>query len=534
MAIVVLLIAAYLGWREFWFITDDAHITFRYISSHRLGWGYAFNPPPFVPVEGYSNFLWMVMLEGIWGWSGVEPPDSSNPLSFLFSLGTLALAFALVARLQLPEPWSRHRFWISAAVVAACLTNGTFLTWMSSGLEEALYIFCVTAWLVCTLWYAESKTLRPLLFANVPGAAAALTRPDGALFGAAAFALVMLAVWREKKLKPLLCAAPLLAVVAHLLWRHSYYGEWVPNTYYAKYDTPWPRSGLRYVLVFVMEYALWAPIALGAYLALRRTARGWVKRATPEVWIAVGALAAHFAYFTLMIGGDHFEYRVYAHTVLILWVGIVAMIAALKVSVPKSIGLFVAMLLVSLPLGWVHHVKTRSLGLEQFTEVAVTRIADSFPWPLSMYVGLYDDTRYWLVRRLVSVRRHEHSEVARQFMSMYPARPEGERVTWKDARAVMPRANPGIAGWQLPQVAIIDTLGLTDRVVGRNRATSEQEGGVHKMAHARVPPNGYVDCFLPNAVPTDKGLVITLRPEPLTDERIIECEAKFAPPLDMP
>ena len=44
LSILVLLIA---GWRLFWFLTDDAYITFRYASNSLLGFGYTWNPPPF-------------------------------------------------------------------------------------------------------------------------------------------------------------------------------------------------------------------------------------------------------------------------------------------------------------------------------------------------------------------------------------------------------------------------------------------------------------------------------------------------------
>jgi len=47
--LVLLAVLAYAGWREFWFLTDDAYITFRYISNHVRGWGYTWNPPPFLP-----------------------------------------------------------------------------------------------------------------------------------------------------------------------------------------------------------------------------------------------------------------------------------------------------------------------------------------------------------------------------------------------------------------------------------------------------------------------------------------------------
>ena len=54
------------GWQLFWFLTDDAFIAFRYVSNSQFGRGYVWNPPPFLPVEGYTSFLWVALLDGVW------------------------------------------------------------------------------------------------------------------------------------------------------------------------------------------------------------------------------------------------------------------------------------------------------------------------------------------------------------------------------------------------------------------------------------------------------------------------------------
>jgi arabinofuranosyltransferase len=77
--------ALVLGWKLFLFLTDDAYISFRYVSNSLLGHGYVWNPPPFRPVEGYSNFLWVVLLDGIWRIAGMAPPESSVLVSLLLS-----------------------------------------------------------------------------------------------------------------------------------------------------------------------------------------------------------------------------------------------------------------------------------------------------------------------------------------------------------------------------------------------------------------------------------------------------------------
>jgi len=79
----------FVGWRLFFFLTDDAFIAFRYVSNSMLGYGFVWNPPPFRPVEGYTSFLWVVLLRLVWSFTGVEPPVAANYLSLLCGYGTL-------------------------------------------------------------------------------------------------------------------------------------------------------------------------------------------------------------------------------------------------------------------------------------------------------------------------------------------------------------------------------------------------------------------------------------------------------------
>ena len=99
-------VAVYFGWRLFWFLTDDAFIAFRYISNSHLGYGYVWNAPPFRPVEGYTSFLWVVLLDVVWRVSGVEPPAAANYVSLLFTYLTLLVGGLMVLKLKLAEePW---------------------------------------------------------------------------------------------------------------------------------------------------------------------------------------------------------------------------------------------------------------------------------------------------------------------------------------------------------------------------------------------------------------------------------------------
>src|ERR1700730_4808380 len=98
---LVTLGSVYFGWRLFWFLTDDAFIAFRYVSNSRLGFGYVWNAPPFRPVEGYTSFLWVVLLDVVWRLTSVEPPDSANYLSLIFTCLTLFVGALMVLKMSL-------------------------------------------------------------------------------------------------------------------------------------------------------------------------------------------------------------------------------------------------------------------------------------------------------------------------------------------------------------------------------------------------------------------------------------------------
>ena len=78
--------------------------------------------------------------------------------------------------------------------------------------------------------------------------------------------------WRE-----VVClTAPFVVLLgAHLVFRLAYYGEWLPNTYYAKHVRPWYESGFRYYAAAALETGLYllVPLALAALREGWRTRR---------------------------------------------------------------------------------------------------------------------------------------------------------------------------------------------------------------------------------------------------------------------
>ena len=259
--------ALWVGWSAFWFQCDDAFIAFRYVSASQLGWGYTWTPPPFRPVEGYTSFLWVVLLDAVWRVLGVEPPQAANWLALLFSAASLALIVAMVLRLRLSPGLARWRTLLLGLVLLGVVSNRTFLAWTSSGLETALFGFLLLVWVAIAVFGSGNRS--SLAWLSLGAGLLALTRPDGLLFAAATAVILLVRAAARGGLSAgaLAPALPLLIPVVHVLWRRARYGFWLPNTYYAKQVAAWPEAGVRYFAAFVLEYAYWIWLALALVAA---------------------------------------------------------------------------------------------------------------------------------------------------------------------------------------------------------------------------------------------------------------------------
>jgi arabinofuranosyltransferase len=530
---ILLLVAAAVGlvfgWDLFYFLTDDAYIAFRYVANAHEGRGLVWNPAPFLPVEGYTSFLWVILLRVAWRLTGIEPPDSSNWISLAFGAGSLWLAYRFMMRMRLPAGFERDRLLLVAVVLVGALSNRTFLAWLSSGLETALFNFLLIWFVYEALAPDPQRASSGWVFRlSASAGLAALARPDGMLAVACALAILPAEATLRERPRRLLFAFPLAMVPAHLFWRRWFYGEWLPNTYYAKYTGIWPESGLRYAASFVLEYGVWVWLLIGGVWLLReaislrppRLARLWRSR---NALAAVGLLLAHWLYYTFVIGGDHFEYRVYSHLVVLFWLTAIWMLLRIRPDRRLLYGALAAFLLASLPIPWLHWARTSDLWTRRQSFMLKQTLADSFPPPLDRVVAAWDEWQRWLIDHNVCRRHQEHRVFQLRRISVLPTREEGARIGW-DERAVFAEGSVGVVGWVLPNVAIIDALGLNDRVIARLPPPFRPEG--RQMAHDRMPPRAYVACFHPNVYPDARTRIVRVERRELTDDQIRACEAR--------
>jgi len=269
----------------------------------------------------------------------------------------------------------------------------------------------------------------------------------------------------------------------------------------------------------------------------------WIQK-SPAV-ITVGVVVAHFAYYTFRIGGDHFEYRVYSHLVLLLFVSTVWLLGRLVRCLPDEsplqrrvvLGVMVLFVASSYPIPWSHWAQTRGLETRRETFRLAQPLSPSFPSISRPIVARWDEWQAWLIDHFVCMRHQEHKVFAEFQEGWLPDRGKSKLEFDGQGQAVVVGALVGVLGWVLPDVAVIDTLGLNDYIIARNpdlRIVGEGDANDlergergRQMAHDRKPPDGYTDCFRPNIIVFPRGgLYMKPRSEPLSDAEIVACETK--------
>ncbi len=152
------------------FLPDDSFITYRYAQNLAAGDGLTFNPGQ-QPVEGYSNFLWLVLLAGS-ARAGLGLESASVLWGGLFGLMTVAGLWWLL-RFR-----GRHG-WSLAIPVGLMATSGPYVLYAISGMETALFGFLLMAMVLATAYVFERPSLGRGAALGLLGVLLAMTRPEG-------------------------------------------------------------------------------------------------------------------------------------------------------------------------------------------------------------------------------------------------------------------------------------------------------------------------------------------------------------------
>jgi len=313
--------------RRAW-LCDDAFISFRYAEHLAAGQGLVFNVGE--RVQGFTNPLLTLTLAGL-RVLGLPMEGSALALGLAAFAGTLTLLYLHATR--------AGRLPVAALGLVAMQHARDFAT---SGLETSLFVFFVLA---CVLRAERASSPKRAFAVGVLGSLAALTRPDGLLVYGLVGLFALARGVRERRLRTAAAMAlpALMLLVPWLIFAQLYYGDVLPNTFYAKSAAhPWFLQGLRYVGLFLLAYA---PLLV----ALVALLRGW-RRAPTRLWLVVTVV---WLFYVSWVGGDFMFARFCLPVVPLLLLGLEQALS--RIHPPRKaalVGLLAACLMLIAPVEW--------------------------------------------------------------------------------------------------------------------------------------------------------------------------------------
>ncbi|WP_437958226.1 hypothetical protein WME76_00295 [Sorangium sp. So ce119] len=278
----VLLVANMVRVRSF--TIDDAYISYRYARNFARGLGLVYNAGE--RIEGYTNFLWTVLLAaGIK--VGLDPDVLAKVLGGLAACGSLGALYLLANRLRPLGAIPCIATWLFASSI---VQSG----YAVFGLETPLFVLLVLAG--TEMMFRERDRGTGFPYSGLVFGLAGLTRPEAPMFiGIPMLFLGLRFFGRQNLLRGVVFAAP---IALHMLWRHSYYGTWLPNTLSAKTGSLAQQlAGGRHYIGEYVEHT-WPALLL----ALFGLCVAIVSRHRDA--LCVGALALAVAGYVLLVGGD--------------------------------------------------------------------------------------------------------------------------------------------------------------------------------------------------------------------------------------
>lgn len=247
------------------FVTDDAYVSMRYGRNLAEGHGIVWNIGETPPVEGYSNFLFVLL-------SALGLKVGVDPLLLLRVLSVAALAATCVCLAVLTRRWLGP---LGSILPAVGLTAypGT-IWWTGSGMETAVYQLFMVAAATCAVAAMDGGEARPngqmswarapLVGAGLCALLGSLTRPEGPLV---ALAIAAGFLWRAARSPRALVEPALVLLVtfalpyaAYTAWRVGYFGRLLPNSVLCK--ASWDGDPATLLIGFLRMAGVWMLLTL--------------------------------------------------------------------------------------------------------------------------------------------------------------------------------------------------------------------------------------------------------------------------------
>lgn len=297
-ALVTLYVAARVAW-----MSDDGLINIRTALNFSVGSGPVFNPGE--RVQGYTSPLWF--------W--IQASTGLITQDFIITSIILNLLFAAMALFVLGYQTANLTRLLPVIVIV--FLSSTVHDYATSGLENSLAMLVVVLLLRAVEAHTIGNTARFSASVSLLSSLLILTRFDYILLLPPLMTALYLTLRSRSSLFALMGGAlPLLVWLGFSVY---YYGQILPNTYYAKLNVDIPRSeqliaGLRYLVVSIELDPMLLMAFLSAFVVviLSKNLR------TRLIFVASLAYVAYVCW----IGGDFMAGR-FLTTPMIIWLWII-------------------------------------------------------------------------------------------------------------------------------------------------------------------------------------------------------------------
>ncbi len=328
---VLFLLFCILTINVFNWIIDDLYIYFRYVHNFTQGNGIVFNKGEFV--EGFSSFSWLMILSLI--------KSAGLPLEFSAKFtGLIFTFFSLICVYRICNETGLSVYFIPSVILM--LFNLPFILWAVSGFEIMMFIYLL---LLCFQFIVRmnsdssfSLLLSFLIFLL------SVSRPEGIVFSVTMLIFIY-AFSGNRMLTLKYLGIYSILFGAFLFFRVFYFGDILPNTYYAKighnivgyYEFRTYKNGIFYILFFLKSNPQFLIFFLLLPFAFSKL------KSDKKFLFVVSIISVQFA-FIIFSGGDWMvQYRFAVVSIPFLSLGTVYCISRLtisKVSRPAFIKLF--------------------------------------------------------------------------------------------------------------------------------------------------------------------------------------------------
>jgi len=221
----------FLSWSFLFQNVDDAYISYRYGKNLMEGKGLVYNEGEYV--EGYTNFLWTVITAPFTQVKSFDVSIFSSSLGLLISLANLLL-IALIAKSFNEEHKEFYRYLLLLPTLFLALDD-SIAFWAIGGMEFPMYTLFILG--IFYNYYKLNESGKHLGYLIIFLMLCTLTRPEGNMILVITLSHMFIYHKRINNFRKVILSIILfyaLFCAAYYGFKYLFYGQLIPNTFYAK------------------------------------------------------------------------------------------------------------------------------------------------------------------------------------------------------------------------------------------------------------------------------------------------------------